>query len=152
MRSSSRSSSTACIAAASEVAAAAAASSGSNGSPATAAPSSRRRPPSDSSASSSLSAAATGGTSRPVTEISGAEAVPPALGRPGELLEVEGVATALLVEDGCAGGVDPLAEELLSLIRRQSAELEPGQHRRTTRPLEGGRKTLRSLEGRSALP
>jgi hypothetical protein len=35
----------------------------------------------------------------------------------------------------------------LSLIRRQSAELEPGQHRRTTRPFEGGCKTLRGLAG-----
>ena len=70
-----------------------------------------------------------------------------ALERPGELLEVEGVAAALLVEDGCAGGVDPFAEKLSSLIRRQSAELDPGQRRRTMRPLERGCETLRRLAG-----
>src|SRR5207248_5575585 len=38
--------------------------------------------------------------------------------RPGELLEIEGVATALLVED-----VDPFAYQLASLRLRQGAEL-----------------------------
>ncbi len=87
----------------------------------------------------------------PVSEISGAGVAPPcALERPGELLEVERVAAALLVEDGCVGGVDAFAEKLSRLGGRQSAELDPGQRRRTMRPLERGRKTLRRLAGADA--
>ena len=41
-------------------------------------------------------------------------------GRPGELLEVEGVASALLVKDGDAGRVEPFAEKLPSLIQRRA--------------------------------
>ena len=60
-------------------------------------------------------------------------------------LEVEGVATALLVEGGGAKGVDPVVEKLASLIRRERAELDPSQRRRTMRPLERRCKTLRRL-------
>jgi hypothetical protein len=55
-------------------------------------------------------------------------ATPPGavLGSPGELLEVERVAAALLVEDRCFGG-GGAAEKLANLIGRQGAELDPGQ-------------------------
>ena len=46
--------------------------------------------------------------------------------RTGELLEIERVAAALLVERGCRGGVDRLAEELASLAARQRADFERG--------------------------
>ena len=72
------------------------------------------------------------------------------LERAGELLEVEGVAAALLVEGGCAGGVDPLAEKLSSLIPRQRVELDPGQRLRAMCPLERGCQTLWRL--RSSVP
>ena len=106
-------------------AAAAAASSGSNGSPATAAPSSTRRAPSESRANSSASAAPTaGGTSRSVGEGSGGACRALASQRSGELLEIERVAAALLVESGRGGLVDCFAEELASLVPRQSADLD----------------------------
>ena len=44
----------------------------------------------------------------------------------------------------------PFAEKLSSLIRRQGAELDPGQRRRTMRPLECCRKRSGVWRGRSA--
>jgi hypothetical protein len=56
-----------------------------------------------------------------------------------------GVATAFLVEERCAGGVDASAEKFPSLVERQSAELDPGQRLRPTRALECGGEALRRL-------
>ena len=112
---------------ASGVEAAAAASSGSNGSPATAAPSSTRRAPSDSNPSSSASAAATeGGTSTSPSQ-SSRPGVPVRrrLGqRAGEVLEVERIAAALLVERGGLRSVDGRAEELTRLRAAERAKLD----------------------------
>ena len=44
--------------------------------------------------------------------------------RSGELLEIERVAAALLVESGCSGAVDRFTEELSRLAARQSADLD----------------------------
>ena len=79
----------------------------------------------DSSVSSSASEAATAaGTSRPVSEISAAEANSGArAGGPGQLLKVEGVSPALLVKESGAGHVEPLAEKLPGLIQGKSAEV-----------------------------
>ena len=151
MRSTCRSSSTASIAAASDVRTAAAASSGSNGSPATAAPSSTRRPPSDSNASSSLSDAATAaGTSRPVGKARERRCVPP-----------HGRATGRAARGrrGChrtprrgrwRQGVDPVAEKLASLIRRERAELDPSQRRRTCARSSAAARRSGVWRGRSA--
>ena len=70
----------------------------------------------------------------PVKELSPAGARP---GRPGELLEVEGVPAALFVD---ARDVDLFAEQLPSLVARQRADLDAGHLRRTVRSLEGGRE------------
>ncbi len=50
-----------------------------------------------------------------------------AVERPRELLEVEGVAAALLVEDRRVGAVDRVAEQLSSLLGAERAELDAGQ-------------------------
>ena len=56
--------------------------------------------------------------------------------RTGELLEVERVATALLVEQGRSGGIDGPAEQLARFVGRQGAELEACQGARAVRSLE----------------
>src|SRR5205823_8182641 len=63
-----------------------------------------------------------------------------ASGGPGELLEIEGVATALLVED-----VDPFAYQLASLRLRQGAELHACERARAMRPFERGCESLGQL-------
>ncbi len=129
------------------VPAAAAASSGSNGSPATAAPSSTRRAASESSASSSLSEAATAdGTPMSVERASHSWRRRRAVERPRELLEIERVAAALLVE-AAASTVDRVAEQLSGLGGRQRAELDAGQHAGALRPLERGRRAARAADG-----
>ncbi len=59
-----------------------------------------------------------------------------------ELLEVEGIAAALLVE---RGRVDAAAEQLARLLQRQRLELEPREASGAVRALEGGRQALRAL-------
>ena len=56
-------------------------------------------------------------------------------GRPGELLEVEGVAAALFVD---ARDIDLFAEQLPSLVARHRADLDPGHLRGTVPSLERG--------------
>ena len=65
--------------------------------------------------------------------------------RPGELLEIERVAAALLVESACGVVVDGFAEELLSLAARQSADFDAEQCPRAVCPLERGGEPLRRL-------
>ena len=105
---------------------AAAASSGSNGSPTTAAPSSASRASSPRSASSSARSAATGAgtSSRGCAE------------RPGELLEVEGIAAALLIQRLHGRLVDLIVQELASLGLRERTDLDPSQHAGAVRALE----------------
>ena len=146
-RSACRSSSTAIIASASETPAAAAAISGSKGSPPTAAPSSTRRPVLD--RGPELFAEGGGNCGWDPEDGrrdlgSGSLSVI-ALERPGELLEVERVAAAFLVEDGRSGGVDPVGEKLTGLGLREAADLDPRQCRRPMRPLERRRKSPRHL-------
>ena len=121
-RSSFSSSSKASSADASEVAAAAAASSGSNGSPATAAPSSTR--PRAVREKRELLGQRGRNRGRHV-EILGRERGSACRAleseRSGELLEIERVAAALLVESGCDGVVDRFAEQLPSLARASEA-------------------------------
>jgi hypothetical protein len=127
--------------------AASAASSGSNGSPATAAPSSTRRISPGSSASSPVSAAATaGGTSTPASAtLPSPVAGPPAgCGERGELLEVEGVALALLVKRRSRRAVLS-ADQLASLVGAQRADLDGGNRLVAARPLEGSGQPLRHL-------
>ena len=68
-----------------------------------------------------------------------------ALGRPGELLEIEGVAAAVLVQGGRGRLVDGRAEELSRLDARQSAELEADESAGAARRLECGGQPLRRL-------
>ncbi len=121
-------------------AAAAAASSGSNGSPATAAPSSTSRASSDSSASSSARAAATvAGTPIAGQRRLVADGAVAARRATGELLEIEGVAAALVVEDVRVDAVAQVAEQLSSLLGAERAELDARDLRRRAWPARAPR-------------
>jgi hypothetical protein len=67
--------------------------------------------------------------------------------RPRELLEIERVTAALVVEHGYVGRVDLFTQKLASLDGRQSGELDAGQCCLTMRPLKGNRQTRRHLPG-----
>ena len=66
--------------------------------------------------------------------------------RSGELLEIERVAAALLVESGCGGAVDRFTEELPSLVARQSADFDAEQCPRAVRSLERARRRAPALD------
>jgi hypothetical protein len=65
--------------------------------------------------------------------------------RPGELLKIEGVASALRVEDVRVNAIDRVAQELSRLLGAERAELDVGQQVGAPRPLERARQTLRQL-------
>ncbi len=65
--------------------------------------------------------------------------------RSGELLEIERVAAALLVESGCSGAVNRFTEELARLAACQSADLDATKGPRAVRSLERGGDALRRL-------
>jgi hypothetical protein len=56
-----------------------------------------------------------------------------------QLLEVERIATALLVEHAGIGGGDCLTEKLSSLVDAEGAEFDLAERSRTLRPCERGR-------------
>ncbi len=62
-----------------------------------------------------------------------------------ELLEIERVAAALLVESGCGGAFDSVAEELTSLPARKRADFHAEQCPHAVRPLERGGDAFRRL-------
>ena len=62
-----------------------------------------------------------------------------------ELLEIERVAAALLVESGRGGAFDRVAEKLPSLAARQRADFHAEQCPRAVRPLQRGGDALRRL-------
>ena len=126
----------------SSTAAAAAASSGSNGSPATAAP--------PSSARVGATAAPAPRSGQPLPPVAPrrrqVECWSPGPGRAAwrsaELLEVERVAAALLVE-AVRRSPRRLAEELGGLVALEAAKLEPDERPGSVRPLEGARPAAR---------
>jgi len=67
--------------------------------------------------------------------------------RPGELLQIERVATALLEKRGHSGRVECLTEELAGLATRQRADLDANQCPDPLRPLERGGHAPRRLAG-----
>ena len=69
------------------------------------------------------------------------------LRRPGEVLEVERVATTLFVERGGSCRLDVLPEELVCLEPGQRAELDPDETAGAVCVLERGRQPLRNLRG-----
>ena len=71
-------------------------------------------------------------------------------GGPGELLEVERVAAALLVERVRERAVDVVAEQLARLLAPQRAELEPVSRPPRSRALERAGEALGSCRGRAA--
>ncbi len=130
--------------------AAAAANSGSNGSPATAAPSSTKRASCDSKPSSSTNAAATlRGTNVPPSETSGPPAtkVCGAVGRPGELLEIERIASALLIKGSSFRFVYRLAQELSSLSACERSDLCTDKRSPPIGTLERSRQPVRTSGG-----
>jgi len=67
--------------------------------------------------------------------------------RPGELLEVERVAAALLIHGRGLGGIERLAQELAHLSEAERAEHDPAKPTLAARPLERGGQPLRHLAG-----
>src|SRR5207244_5342742 len=65
--------------------------------------------------------------------------------RPRQLLEIERVSTALVIEYGRIGNLDLLTEKLSSLERRQSGELNALQRCRAMSPFKPDGTTLRHL-------
>ena len=68
-----------------------------------------------------------------------------AVERSRELLEVERVAAALLVQRVRVDEVDRVAQQLASLGLREGVELDADQRAGTLRPLERGQEPLRLL-------
>ncbi len=64
---------------------------------------------------------------------------------PGELLEIEGVAAALLVQESGVRAFNRTAQQLLGFLVAEGAELDPVQRLRTVRLLERSREPLRHL-------
>ncbi len=61
------------------------------------------------------------------------------------MLEIEGIAAALVVERGCHRTFDRLAQEFSRLVTGQRAQLEPGERPLSVGPVEGGGEPLGHL-------
>ena len=129
--------------------AAAAATSGSKGSPATAAPSSTRRAGSEEARAPRRARQRRSAAPRclPGTWRRRALPRPSTLQRAGELLQVEGVAAARLVETVGVGSVGGVGQELAGLVARERRQVDADERAGAVGALERGREPLGHLAG-----